>query len=235
MSNDFFSFKQFTVRHDRCAMKVGTDGTLIGAWAAGGQRVLDIGTGTGLIALMMAQRFEQAMVDAIDIDGDACAQAEDNVARSPFAARISVFNISLQQFLQREPSVCGYDAIVSNPPFFADSLRNPDARRSMARHTDSLSFADLFRGVDGLLSAGGHFSVVIPTDRRGEMLAEASIFGFHLHREVLVKTVERKYPKRCMLDFARTEAEALDSQTVVMMEKGERSEWYKALTKDFYL
>ena len=235
MSNDFFSFKQFTVRHDRCAMKVGTDGTLIGAWAAGGKRVLDIGTGTGLIALMMAQRFAHAQVDAIDIDGDACSQAEDNVARSPFAGRICVFNASLQQFLQRKPIAGAYDAIVSNPPFFADSLRNPDARRSMARHTDSLSFADLFRGVDRLLSSEGHFSVVIPTDRRGEMLSEASIFGFHLHREVLVKTVERKHPKRCMLDFSKEDAEETDSRTVVMMEQGERSEWYKALTKDFYL
>lgn len=236
MSNDYFSFKQFTVRHDRCAMKVGTDGVLVGAWAVGGRRILDIGTGTGLIALMMAQRCPEARVDAVDIDADACAQAEANVAASPFADRVHVVHASLQDFVGRMTEEGVYDAIVSNPPYFVDSLKNPDAKRSLARHTDTLSFADLFRGVSRLLSPDGHFSVVIPTDRRSDMKREAFVFGFRTHREVFVKTVERKQPKRLLMDFSRSPIEALDLQEVVMQgADGKRSEWYDSLTHDFYL
>ena len=127
---------------DKCGMKVGTDGVLLGAWALGGSRVLDIGTGTGLVALMMAQRFPQSVVDAIDIDEEACRQAAENVAASPFAGSVHVGHCPLQDFLSSQP----YDAIVSNPPFFVDSLNNPDVRRPLPRHTDTLPFAALLAG-----------------------------------------------------------------------------------------
>ena len=121
-------------------MKVGTDGVLIGAWANGGKRILDIGTGTGLIALMMAQRFDDAEIKAVDLDRDACCQARENVANSRFAGRVEVFETAIQQF----HDAAGFDSIVSNPPFFQNSLKNPDTRRAAARHSDSLPFSVLF-------------------------------------------------------------------------------------------
>ena len=124
MSNNVFKFKQFSVHHDQCAMKVGTDGVLLGAWSRGGKRLLDIGTGTGLIAMMMAQRFSEAEIVAIDIDEAACLQAKENVANSPFATRVRVVHTSLQQF---DGENC-FDCIVSNPPFFVNSLPNPDVK-----------------------------------------------------------------------------------------------------------
>ncbi len=127
MGNSVFIFKEFAVKQDACAMKVGTDGVLLGAWARGGSRVLDIGTGTGLIALMMAQRFPKAEIEAIDIAEAACLQAKENVANSVFARRVRVVQTALQQYVGPK----SFDCIVSNPPFFVDSLHNPDALRSM--------------------------------------------------------------------------------------------------------
>ncbi len=135
-----FQFKKFAVSQDHCAMKVGTDGVLLGAWARGGNRILDIGTGTGVIALMMAQRFPQAMIDAIEIDHGAAAQAAENAARSPFADRIHITETALQNF---NPDI-HYNIIVTNPPFFAHSLSAPETSRSLARQTDSLPFSAIF-------------------------------------------------------------------------------------------
>ena len=154
-----FRFKQFEILQDRCAMKVGTDGVLLGAWASGGTRILDIGCGTGLIALMMAQRFPAAQVVGIDIDEEACGQARENVTASPFGDRIDVAHCRLQDYSGEE-----FDAIVSNPPFFLNSLKNPDSKRAMARHADTLPFRDLWQGVKRLLSENGIFSVVLPSD-----------------------------------------------------------------------
>ena len=160
MGSDSFRFRQFELRQDRCAMKVGTDGTLLGAWAlmpgeASG-RVLDIGTGTGLIALMMAQRYPEAEVTAIDIDAGAVSQARENVAASPFARRVTVMEMALQQMGETSPVAdqpsSRYDAIVCNPPFFVNSLVCPDARRTAARHASSLPLTDLAAAASVLLS-----------------------------------------------------------------------------------
>ena len=151
MPNPYFRFKKFTVYHDRCAMKVGTDGVLLGAWVnVSGDNILDIGTGTGLISLMMAQRNEKAVIDAIDIDSDAVSQAKDNIGNSPFSNRINSWNASLQEFSSKVEK--RYDVIVSNPPFFVQSLKSPNKERSVARHTDSLPVADLIKGGGCLLS-----------------------------------------------------------------------------------
>ena len=131
MANDYFQFKQFTVYQQRCAMKVGTDGTLLGAWAqvpTESARILDIGTGTGLIALMLAQRFPQASVLGIDIDQDAVCQAKENVENSPFASRIKIEHANVMDYNNEE----GFDAIVSNPPYFVDALTCPDQQRTIA-------------------------------------------------------------------------------------------------------
>ena len=232
MSNSFFSFRQFSISQDRCAMKVGTDGVLLGAWAPGGQRILDVGTGTSLIALMMAQRFPTSHVVGIDVDDEACLQAAENVENSPFSDRVKIVKSSLQEFLVEE----SFDAIVSNPPYFVNSLKNPDARRTLARHTDSLSFDDLFRGVGRLLSEYGVFSIIIPTDALEQMLLNACHYGFYVSRQVAVKTVERKLPKRYLLSFRRQPTECVVEEIKVMTDsEGSRSTWFDALTREFYL
>lgn len=136
-----FTFKQFHIIDDHTAMKVGTDGVLLGAWAKGGTRILDIGTGTGLIALMMAQRFSTAQIDAIEIDKGALEDAHHNVSASPFNDRINILNSSLQDYASCSENQEGgiYDAIVCNPPYFINSLKNPLQQRTTARHTDSLT------------------------------------------------------------------------------------------------
>lgn len=228
MSNDFFQFKQFIVRQDSCAMKVGTDGTLLGAWARGGEHILDIGTGTGLIALMMAQRFEKALVDAIDIDTEACDQARRNAAESSFGDRINVCNKSLQEFAEQE-TVNRYDSIVSNPPYFVHSLKAPDERRSMARHAETLSFYDLMKCSANLLSENGEISLVIPFDCR-MYLEEASILsGLFSSRICAVKTKAVKAPKRYLLAFTK------HPTTVVQEELLIGSDEYVEMMKDFYL
>ena len=227
-----FRFKQFEIEQDRCAMKVGTDGVLLGAWAQGGRRILDIGSGTGLISLMMAQRFPEAEVVGIDMDADACGQARENVMASPFRDRVEIVCCRLQDF-----GAAGvFDAIVSNPPFFVDSLKNPDSKRTMARHTDSLPFRDLFAGVKRLLSDDGIFSAIVPVEVVEQFVAESCILGFYLIRKCGVKTVERKQPKRFMLSFAKHRISPYEEHVETMMDShGNRSEWYRKITEEFYL
>ncbi len=236
MANNFFSFRQFTVYQDKCGMKVGTDGTLLGAWATGGWRILDIGTGTGLIALMMAQRFPEAKVTAIDIDSDASAQACENVASSPFANRVEVANISLQDLENKALSLnLEFDSIICNPPFFNNSLGCPDNKRHQARHTDSLPFPTLFRCVRRLLSADGVFSAVIPSDCMQAFDSAARIEGLSTKRKCLVKTVPRKAAKRILVEYTLAKAEPLLEEHCLEDGCGQRSEWYKNLTQEFYL
>ena len=212
-------------------MKVGTDGVLLGAWAEGGGRILDVGSGTGLIALMMAQRFPGAVVDGIDIDGEACLEAQENVLASPFAGRVRIQNCRLQDF-----AGAPYDAIVSNPPFFVDSLKCPDGRRSLARHSDSLPFGDLFAGAVRLLKPGGVFSLIVPSEVAESVESEGYVLGLRLVRRCAVKTVERKSPRRFLLAFCKGGARPLESEEAVLnVAGGERSEWYSRLTADFYL
>lgn len=228
---DGFSFKRFTVNHGKCAMKVGTDGVLLGAWARGGRRVLDVGTGSGLVALMMAQRFEEAGVTAIDIEPGACIQACENVAASPFAGRISVVETALQSF---QGGV--YDAIVCNPPFYAGTLRSKTAARTMARSAETLPFADLFRHVARLLADGGEFSVVIPSALRGEFDAEAALFGLFPRRVCTVKTVPHKAASRCLLAYGKCPVGKVDEADECLNNADmTRSEWYAGLTEEFYL
>ena len=227
-----FRFKQFEIEQDRCAMKVGTDGVLLGAWAQGGRRILDIGSGTGLISLMMAQRFPEAEVVGIDMDADACGQARENVMASPFRDRVEIVCCRLQDF----GAIGVFDAIVSNPPFFVDSLKNPDSKRTMARHTDSLPFRDLFAGVKRLLSDDGIFSAIVPVEVVEQFVAESCILGFYLIRKCGVKTVERKQPKRFMLSFAKHRISPYEEHVETMMDsQGNRSEWYRKITEEFYL
>lgn len=227
-----FQFKRFGISQDRCAMKVGTDGVLLGAWAEGGSRILDVGSGTGLISLMMAQRFPLAQVIGIDMDGEACSQASENVASSPFAKQVSISQSRLQDFTTDEV----FDSIVSNPPFFVNSMKNPDNKRSMARHADTLPFRDLWNGVKRLLSEEGCFSVILPSEVVEEFVSEGCMSGFYLVRRCAVKTVERKAPKRFLLAFSRHRNKEMEDAVEVMLDaSGKRSDWYVKLTDEFYI
>lgn len=232
MPNDYFSFKQFTIRQDSCAMKVGTDGTLLGAWARGGNRILDIGTGTGLLALMMAQRFPEAMLVGIDIDEAAVEQAKENVGRSPFCRQIDILQKDVCQYESSEL----FDAIVSNPPYFDHALECPDAHRTAARHTSSLSYAGLMGAASRLLADEGEFSIVIPSECKDKIESEAFLAGFFKVRQCAVKTTPRKPARRYLLAFRKHPVDGVEQgEGIIETHPGERSPWYTELTKDFYL
>jgi tRNA1Val (adenine37-N6)-methyltransferase len=235
MANGYFQFKQFTVRQQHCAMKVGTDGTLLGAWAlasAGACRVLDIGTGTGLIVLMMAQRYPEAQAIAIDIDEKAVFQAQENVQASPFADRIQVFQADVQTFEDSEK----FDSIVCNPPFFEDSLVCPDAQRTEARHTISLDYRQLMESAFRLLKDDGRFSVIIPTDSRSRLESEAHLRGFFISRLCSVQTTLKKSPKRYMIEFMKHPVNEIDiTNGILELSPQIKSDWYRELTQEFYI
>jgi len=235
MANDYFQFKQFTVHQQRCAMKVGTDGTLLGAWAhvpVASARILDIGTGTGLIALMMAQRFPDASVIGIDIDKDAVSEAQENVTASPFASRIAICNKNILYFDDSE----GFDAIVSNPPYFVESLTCPDKQRTMARHTVSLTHEGLMRSAFRLLKPNGLFSLVIPTECRSSIEAEAHLAGFFLTRVCMIRTTPKKESKRQLIEFSKyPNNKLIIEEGIIEDSPNVRSSWYQQLTQDFYI
>lgn len=259
MSNSYFHFKQFTIHHDRCAMKVGTDGVLLGAWAelpAEG-RVLDIGTGSGVVALMVAQRGEHLHVTGIDIDADAVGQAAENAAASPFASRVSMQAASLLDYTE---SACGcqrevsgrvgaapcvqspqaqlFDAVVCNPPYHEETLLPPDAQRRDARHTVSMPFSQLVDCASRLLTDGGVLSVVLPSlafDSFNQLCEQS---GLRLSRLCHVRTTSRKQPKRVLATFRKQAAAAASSPVVeelVLQDGPARSAAYAALTEAFYL
>lgn len=221
-------------------MKVGTDGVLLGAWATGGARVLDVGTGTGIMALMLAQRYPEARVTAIDIDEGAVRQALQNVAQSPFADRIEVLRESVQEFGTHGPNegneanganrtYGAYDAIVSNPPFFIDSLNAPDRQRNIARHAETLTYGQLMQAAWRLLADGGELSVVVPFDYRQRMEDEATFVGFFPSRVCAVRTAAHKPAKRFLLAFRKHPCCCERTE----MTLGDEA--YSLLTKDFYL
>lgn len=233
MAKGEFRFKQFLVRHDRCAMKVGTDGVLLGAWARGGRRILDIGTGSGLVALMMAQRFPEASVVGVEIDKEACAQAGENMAESPFADRMTVVCGKIQEL--SFPYL--FDAIVCNPPFFPDeSLHSPDKRRAIARHNDQLPFAELFATAARMLTDNGSFSVVLPSEVLAGVLDVASRSGLRLSRKLSLRSRQGKEVSRLLLEFSKQrDVSSTEEEQVIYAMDNSRSAWYQELTQAFYL
>lgn len=230
MANTYFNFKKFSVNQDRCAMKVGTDGVLLGATAEGGRNILDIGTGTGLVALMMAQRFPYATVTGIDIDDDAFTQARENALASPFAERINIKKADITSFT----SSISLDCIVCNPPFFENALSCPDSQRAMARHTSSLPFNALIQKVATILSEDGRCTIIIPTDCLGRIEEECAYNNLFINRKLFIKTVEKKLPKRVIITIGKR-CIPQESSTQCLMENGQRSTWYNEVCKDFYL
>ncbi|HAA58251.1 MAG TPA: tRNA (adenine-N(6)-)-methyltransferase [Myxococcales bacterium] len=237
MPSPTFQFKQFTIHHDRCAMKVGTDGVLLGAWVDlhGCQRILDVGTGSGLIALMLAQRSE-AHIDAIEVDTDAVQQARENVQRSPWPTQVDVLEQSLQDYAQQH----SYDLIVSNPPFFQPTQSNTKQQRRTARHQDSLTPAELVQHASQLLRANGQLSAIYPTQEYADFASLAAQHGFVCRRTLHVKGRDYKPVKRVLSQWSLT-PDARDSECheeTLIIENHERHDYtpaYRALTRDFYL
>lgn len=233
MANSYFRFKQFTVWHDKCAMKVGTDGVLLGAWSnlLNAEHILDVGTGTGLISLMIAQRSEAEIV-ALDIDHDAVLQAEGNVAQSAWKERIKVIQ---HDFKTYNPNV-KFDVIVSNPPYFTDSLKCPKEQRAIARHNNSLSYQSLFEKVSQLLAENGRFCVIIPMDALDIVKRIAAEVKLHIQRQLNVVTTPGTLPKRVLLEFSFVISPNIQMESLLIeIERHVYSSEYIALTKEYYL
>jgi len=235
MANPYFRFKQFTVYHDRCAMKVGIDGVLLGIWTniENTSHILDIGTGTGLIALMLAQR-STATIDAIDIDTNATIQASVNITSSPWAQRVTVQEISLQDFAKSTSN--RYDLIVSNPPYFVNSLKNPTTDRSLARHTDSLTHEELIVHAMALLQPTGRICIILPVLESVKCEVFAVSRGLYCNREVRVIPKPEGEVKRLMLEFGTQPClKVISELTIETNERHCYSKEFSTLAKDFYL
>lgn len=232
VSTPYFRFKRFTIHHDRCAMKVGTDGVLLGAWAKiCGKRILDIGTGTGLVALMAAQRCEEAQIVGVEIDEKAALQAQENVNNSPYASCVNIVNADIRE-LKMEP----FDCILCNPPFFTEDTLPEDASRALARNASVLDADALLASVNRLLSNEGYFSVILPYSAYKYFVSTAFIRRFYLIRQCEVHTLSHKAPKRVLLTFSRDGQIACTTEKLVLQNPdGSRTKDYEELTNDFYL
>ena len=234
MSETSFRFRQFTVHQDKCAMKVGTDSVLFGSWVQpfNANRILDVGTGTGILALMMAQKSE-ATIDAVDIDESAHSQSCENFKLSPWFQRLHSFHSSFQEF------ACGkipesYDLIIANPPYFHQASKPFGESRINARHNDALSFDELVAGVKKLLHPRGRLCVILPCKEGMEFMDKAQREGLFCHELVRVKTKAEKGEKRLIMEFGLTIGIANESELIIQEEDGSFTNEYVELTKDFY-
>lgn len=231
-----FKFKQFTVHQDQCAMKVGTDGVLLGAWISLEYKpnsILDIGAGTGLIALQMAQRSNEEIIDAIEVDESAYEQCVTNFEASPWADRLFCYHAGLDEFVDEMDDQ--YDLIVSNPPFYVEEMTSGDASRDRARQTSSLPFDELVEGVSKLLSEAGRFSVIIPYKEETDFIKLAEAFGLFPNRITRIKGNPKAAVKRSLLEFGFEKKALKINELVVELNRHQYTKAYIDLTKDFYL
>ncbi|KDN54190.1 tRNA1(Val) (adenine(37)-N6)-methyltransferase [Flavobacterium seoulense] len=232
-----FSFKQFSIHQDRCAMKVGTDGVLLGAWTPINNNpfsILDIGTGTGIIALMLAQRSGAEQIDALEIDEEGYEQATDNFENSPWNDRLFCFHAGLDEFVEEPEDE--YDVIVSNPPFFSEDYKSNSEQRDLARFQDAMPFDELIEAADLLLSENGIFSVIIPFKEEEKFLALANEYELYPLKITRVKGTPASEIKRSLLAFSRNEiTDFLVDELIIETERHIYTPEYIALTKDFYL
>jgi len=233
-----FHFKQFDIQQDHAAMKVGTDSDLLGTLGAGGQRILDVGTGTGVLSLMYAQRCPEAQITAIEIDDNAVIDASHNFTHSIFADRIQLIHTSFQEFVRSQQATdqpMRFDSVICNPPYFDKSLECDNLSKTRARHTSSLPFRDLIEGAYELLDDGGVFSVCIPPEVLSDFTSECIIDGFWLQAIYRIKSVPRKDPKRYVLVHRKgVVTDRVDETHTMRNADGSRSDWYLDLMKDFH-
>lgn len=236
MSNEVFHFKQFSVRQDRCAMKVGTDGVLLGAWCkcvdvrdadscSPMPHILDIGAGTGLISLMLAQRNPKVLIDAVEVDPSAASQCQDNFMSSPWSSRLIINAVPLLDF----NTDTRYDLIVSNPPFYNATLKPDDEARAVARHKDSLPVSDIMRFAASHLSPYGSLALIYPVSYDDEVMTAAVLNGFSPSRLCDVTTSVRKPAKRRLAEFSLMSVSLIRESLLI------GSAEHKNLTSDFYL
>lgn len=238
MANDYFAFKQFTVYHDKCAMKVGTDGVLLGLLANISRieqredvKVLDIGTGTGLVALIAAQRLAHAEVTAIEIEPNSAMQARENFVASPFASRLKVVQGRVQDY----STDIKFDLILCNPPFYNGTLTSPDDKRTLARHALSLTFDELAQSASRLLAEEGQFVVVIPSYAEGQLTDCCTKYGLYLNEETKVYPNINKEFKRVVVQYSRIKTELAESKLLIDDPPGYKSAQFKELVKEYYI
>ncbi len=236
MPNNVFQFKQFNIEQDRCAMKVGTDGVLLGAWTPlinNPYNILDIGTGTGLIALMLAQRSNAEQIDAIEIDDNAYEQATENFENSPWNDRLYCYHAGLDEFVEEVEEE--FDLIVSNPPFYKDEYKSDNEQRDIARFEDSLPFEELIEAADFFLSENGIFALIVPFKEEQviiDLCLEKKLYPLKITR---VKGTPTSEIKRSLLAFSRIEQPALVDELTIEISRHQYTPEYIELTKEFYL
>ena len=235
-ANTYFQFKQFIVHQDQCAMKVGTDGVLLGAWTSTmpNDKILDIGTGTGLIALMLAQKDPSLQIRAVDINEDAVLQAKANVGLSLFRQQIIVEHICLSELNDSDR----FDLIVSNPPYFRNSLQSSNEKRMLARHTDSLSLDLLFMKVSNILSTSGRFCMIYPIQEEDLVEQVAENNGLLVKKKTIVYPTSTSLPKRVLWEFQKANNIVSDLLTYNLIIEEDRhvyTQEFKALVENYYL
>ncbi len=231
-----FSFKQFTVHQDRCAMKIGTDGVLLGAWTpvdASVNSILDIGTGTGVIALMMAQRGNAEIVDALEIDADAYEQAVDNFEASPWGDRLFCYHASYQEFVEEIDDQ--YDLLISNPPFYAEDYKTADQKRDLARFQDALPFEHILIGATKLLTDLGLLAIIVPVKEEQKLVHLGERVGLYPQKITRVRGTLTSEVKRSMLLFGKKRGEVKTDELVIEISRHQYTKEYISLTQDFYL
>ena len=228
-----FRFKQFTIQHQRSSMKVGTDAVLLGAWCEldGARRVLDVGTGCGVIALMVAQRTTEADIWAIDIDSASVDEARENFLHSPWSDRLQ----ARQEDFNNLADADGFDLIVTNPPYYNEDVLPPDAVRSAARHTHALSFDQLMRGAARLLKSDGSIALITPVEARDAVTSAATFAGLNLSRLTTVHSSEGKPPKRLLWQWCKQRCVIQRDTLTLHLKGGNPTPQYIELCQDFYL
>jgi len=239
MSEKAFQFKEFSIEQDRCAMKIGTDGVLLGAWAPLEQQpdsILDIGTGTGLIALMLAQRSPALLIDALEIDEDAYEQAVENFEQSNWGDRLFCYHAAFDEFVEEmQDEEDKYELIISNPPFYSEDYTSENASRNKARFAEALPFSELIGGVSKLLHPQGEFNTIIPHKEETGFIALASKFGLFPKQITRVRGTRSSEIKRSLLNFTFNKTSIEESELIIEISRHNYTDAYKNLVKDFYL
>ncbi|WP_372769275.1 tRNA1(Val) (adenine(37)-N6)-methyltransferase [Lutibacter sp.] len=231
-----FHFKQFSIQQDKTAMKVGTDGVLLGGWSnldINPNSILDIGAGTGLIALMMAQRSNAEIIDAIELNDEAYEQTVENFENSDWGDRLFCYHASLQEFVDEMEDK--YDFIISNPPFYTSTYKDLPKERAMARHSESLTYTDLLESVSKLLSSKGNCAFIIPFEEEENFIKIAKEKKLYPNRITRVKGAENTAVKRSLLQFSFIKREAISNELTLELSRHNYTSEYKILVQDFYL